>query len=109
MGSMNCQGHTKLTLSKQLYIQNFLQVNQIDILLCQETKIENDSFNLCESLTNNYTIVKNNAANEYGTSVLIKNDIQIKDVKFDTDGRVIIFNTENTTIVNVYTKAGTDA
>ena len=34
---------------------------------------------------------------------------QISDIKFYTEGRVIVLNTENTTIVYAYPKAGTDA
>ena len=44
IGSMNCHGQTKLNLAEQLYVQNFIKSNYIDILLCQETKIDNDTF-----------------------------------------------------------------
>ena len=106
---MSCQGQTKLTLSKQLYIQNFIRINFIDILLCQETRIENDTFKRCDYLQNNFTIINNNTENEYGTVSLIKNNIQVQDVAFDTKGRVIALNTGNITIINIYPKAGTDA
>ena len=91
---MNCHGQLKLNLSNQLFIQKFLFSNNIDILLCQETKIEEECFSQCNSLDNNYTIIKNNSRNDFGTSVIIKNNIQVNDVKFDTEGRVIVFNTE---------------
>ena len=63
----------------------------------------------CDIITNNYTILKNNSRNEYGTSVLVKNDIQIENFRFDTEGRVIVFNIDDMIIVNTYPKAGTDA
>ena len=33
--------------------------------------------------------------------MIVKNDIQIKDIRIDTEGRGIVFNTENATIVNM--------
>ena len=106
---MNCQGQTKLKLPKQLFIQNHLKTNIIDVLLCQETQVDNNIFNNCEFILNNYNIIKNNAENEYETLILIKNTIQVSDVAFDTEGRVIVLNSGNLTIINVYPKAGTDA
>lgn len=37
IATINWKGQTKLTLPKQLYIQDFILTNKIDILLCQET------------------------------------------------------------------------
>ena len=42
--TMNHQGQTKLLLAKQLFIQNFLKNNKIDVLLCQKTHVENETF-----------------------------------------------------------------
>ena len=44
IATMNCHGQTKFDLAKQLSIQSFLITNKIDILLCQETKIEESCF-----------------------------------------------------------------
>ena len=41
--------------------------------------------------------------------ILIKNSFQISNVAFDIEGRVIVLNSGNLTIINVYPKAGTDA
>merc|ERR1712126_10814 len=108
IATMNCHGQTKLDILKQLYIQNFLSSYKIDVLLCQETKIEDNTFNQCNFINSNYSIIKNNSNNPYGTSILVHNNIQIGDVKYDTAGRLIIFNTDNITIGNAYPKAGTD-
>ena len=64
---MNCHGQTKMMLAKQLFIQNHLKINKIDILLCQETYVDNETFNNCEYILSNHNIVKNNAKNEYST------------------------------------------
>lgn len=60
-------------------------------------------------IMNNYTILKNNSRNEYGTSILIKNYIQSENFRYDTEGRVIVLNFDDITIINTYPKAGTDA
>ena len=57
--TMNCQGQTKITLAKQLFIQNHVRNDNIDVLLCQETRVDNDTFNKCEFIQNNYNIVDN--------------------------------------------------
>ena len=64
---------------------------------------------MCEYVQNKYSIIKNNAENDYGTDILVKNTLQIQDVSFDTEGRVIMLNTGNISIINIYPKAGTDA
>ena len=70
--SLNCRGQTKLTLPKQLQIQDLLIRYNIDILMCQETAIDNETFELCEFIKSNYTLIQNNAVNEYGTSCLVR-------------------------------------
>ena len=94
---------------KQLYIQNFLLTNKIDVLLCQETKIDANTFDQCNFIKSSYNIIKNNAHNPYGTSILAHTNITIDEVKFDMERRIIIFNSDNITICNVYPKAGTDS
>ena len=46
--SLNCRGQTKFTLPKQLSIQDLLSRYNTDILMCQETAIDNETFKLCE-------------------------------------------------------------
>ena len=53
-------------------------------------------------MVKNYNIIRNNAKNEYGTSILIRNNIPINGITFDTESTIIKFNTEKTTVVNVY-------
>ena len=106
---MNCHGQTKLEVPKQLYIQNYLLTNNIDVLMCQETRIDDQTFEQCNFIRSNYNIIKNNAANSYGTSVLVHVKLSLGDVKYDTDGRIIIFNIDDITFCNVYPKAGTDS
>ena len=83
---MNCHGQTKLELPKQLYIQNYLLTNNVDILLCQETRLEEQTFEQCNFIKSNFNIIKNNADNSYGTSVLVHVNLKMSDVKYDTGG-----------------------
>ena len=106
---MNCYGQSKLEVPKLLYIQNFLLTNKMDVLLCQETKIDANTFDQCNFIKSNYNIIKNNSHNPYGTSILAHNNIPIDEVKFDREGRIIIFNSDNITFCNVYQKAGIDS
>ena len=101
IASMNCHGQTKLEVPKYLYIQN--------ILLCQETRIEDRTFEQCNFIRSNYNIIKNNAPNPYGTSVLAHVNLNIEEVKYDTEGRILISNIDEITFCNVYPKAGTDS
>ena len=64
IGSLNCQGQSKMTVSKQLWIQHLLRLYNFDILCCQETFLEDDTFINCDFVMNNFTIIRNNAQNE---------------------------------------------
>jgi len=108
IGSLNCYGQTKMTINKQLQIQNYIGQYNIDILLCQETFANSETFDNCPALKNNYNKIYNNSKNEYGTLVLVKNSIDISDIAMDTEGRIICFNSGDTTFMNVYPKSGTD-
>ena len=52
--------------------------------------------------------MKNNSQNNFGTAIFVRNTFEIGDVKFDTEGRIIILNIGEFTLGNVYAKAGTD-
>ena len=98
-----------MSLSKQLLIQDLLRVYKIDILACQEVSVNNDTFNNCDFISANYTLVSNNSHNEFGTLFLIKNNFPVNDIYMDTEGRAICINLGDFTIGNFYPIAGTDA
>ena len=108
IATINCQGQTKLSLSKQHQIEHFIKQNNIDILFCQETAVFEDTFKGCHFIEINYNVIHNNASNEYGTSIIVKNNIETNDIAMDTQGRIITFNSGSSTFVNVYPKSGTD-
>ena len=81
---LNILGQTGLNISKQNQIEEFLKKNNIDILNCQETNIEEDSFSQCPYIISNYYILQNNTLNKYGTAVLVKNCLNAENIKNDT-------------------------
>ena len=62
IGTLNCQGQTKIPLAKQLQIKKHLMLYNLDILLCQETYLDEEAFTKCDYVHNNYLIIRNNAA-----------------------------------------------
>ena len=107
--SINIRGQTKLTIQKQLQIQDMLKYYQCDIMHLQETDVDDDTFQSCSFIMNNFTVISNNSSTGYGTTSLVKNDLEVDNIKLDTSGRIIVFDIQNTTHVNVYLEAGTDS
>ena len=89
---MNTRGQTGLDLTKQAQIESFLKLHRIDILNCQETNVSEDTFSQNHFITSSYEILSNNAINKYGTSCLISNNFTPKNIKMDTEGRIIKFD-----------------
>ena len=107
--SMNIRGQTKLTLQKQLQIQDIIRFNGCDIIHLQETDIDENTFSSCFFISNNFTVISNNSPTGYGTTSLVKNDLVVENISFDTSGRIIVFDVHNITHCNVYLEAGSDS
>ena len=107
--SMNIWGQTNLTLQKQLQIEDLIKFYKSDVIHLQETDVDDNTFSACKFITNNYTVIVNNSPTGYGTTSLVRNDLEVENISFDTSGRVIVFDIQNTTHCNVYLEAGTDA
>ena len=105
---MNVHGQSGMNIAKQVQIENFLRTYRIDILNCQEINISSESFESCELINSSYNIIANNASNKYGTCCFVSNNLQPENIKFDTNGRIIVFNLENITFGNVYLPSGND-
>ena len=105
---MNIQRQTKLPLTKQLQIEDFVKHNKVDILHIQEIEICEESFCDCNFLSESFNILSNNSENGYGTASLIRADLEYTNVKFDTAGRAIVFDIGETSFGNFYAHSGTD-
>ena len=105
---MNIRGQTGLDTAKQVQIEQFLKSYNIDIINCQEINVDSESFQSCNFINSSYNIISNNASNKYGTCSLVTSTLQLENIKFDTNGRVIIFDIGNITFGNVYLPSGND-
>ena len=105
---LNIHGQSKLSLSKQHQIEDFVKSENVDVLHCQEINVNEDSFKQCRYLNSQFNLIPNNALNEYGTACFVKTDFEVSNLKCDTEGRAIIFSIGDLTLGNVYLKSGTD-
>ena len=106
---LNTYGQTKFTLEKQLQLESLIQLYSCDIVHLQETQIDSSSFEHCTFIKSNYNVLSNNSLSGYGTASLVQNSLQVCNEKFDANGRVFVFDIENTTFCNVYLDASTDS
>ena len=89
---LNIRGQTGLPVVKQLQIEDFIMYNKFDVVHLQEVFINDDSFSTCDFLSTNYNILPNNGPNKYSTASLVKSELTVDNVWYDTAGRVILFN-----------------
>ena len=61
VATMNIQGQSGLSDIKQIQIQDFVSYNNIDVLHCQEIEINSKSFENCDYINANYSIIQNNS------------------------------------------------
>ena len=106
---LNIKGQTRLTLAKQLMIQDMIKFYRCDIIHLQEADIDENCFSACDLIRNDFFIIPNNSPSGYGTASLVRNEYAIENIRFDTHGRVIMFNIDNVTFGNIYLEAGTDS
>ena len=105
---INTYGQTKFTVQKQLQIENAARKYKSDIIHLQESHLDAQSFEHCSFLKSNFSVLINNSPTGYGTATLVQNDLKVENEMYDTNGRLIFFDIENTTFGNVYLEAGTD-
>ena len=108
IGILNICGQTGLIESKQERIECFILKHQLDILHLQECHISEDTFSKCAVISSSYNIVNNISSTKYGTASLVKNDLNVENVQFDSNGRVIVFDVCDMTVGNIYLPSGTD-
>ena len=84
-------------------------MRKIDILHMQECRVTSETFQKCDFIKANFQIFANNSESEYGTCSLVKNNIEVKNVKIIPGGRIIAFDIDDTTLFNIYLPSGTAA
>ena len=108
VGYLNLRAQTGFGITKQAQVEHFVKHHMFDILHLQEAQILEDSFETCDFITSNYTILTNNARNPYGTASLVAISLEPVNIKCDTQGRVIVFDIGDVTFGNVYLPSGND-
>ena len=105
--SLNLRGQTKMQLSKLLQIEELLKATKPAIIFFQESHFHNNSFENCPFINSNYNLLINNSPTGYGTSSLVNNSLQVDNVKALPGGRILYFEIDKTSFVNVYLPSGT--
>ena len=108
VGYINLRAQSGFGSPKQAQVEHFVKLEKFDILHLQEAQILEDTFENCDYITSNYSIITNNARNPYGTASLVANSLEPVNIKLDTQGRVIVFDIGEVTFANVYLPSGND-
>ena len=107
IATLNIQGQSGFSETKQKQIEHLIQYHQIDIIHCQEIEITSSTFKSCKYISSNYNIIENNSpVNKYGTATLVRNNLIVENIKCDTNGRAIVFTVGNVTFSNFYLPSG---
>ena len=106
--TVNCQEQSKFSTQKQLFLQDFVNSNSLNVVFLQESNISKNTFKSCNFKRNNFSLIVNNAVNEYGTAMMIKNTMDVSNVNFDSVGRLTPLDCNNITLCNTYLMSGTD-
>ena len=109
IGYLNLRAQTGFGTTKQAQVEHFVKQHMFDILHLQEAQILEDTFDSCDYITSNYSILTNNARNPYGTASLVAISLEPRNIKLDTQGRVIVFDISDVTFANVYLPSGNDS
>ena len=106
---INVRGQSSLNESKQKQIEAFAKYNNCDIVHLQEAQIEEETFSNCEFITSSYNIIPNNPPSKYGTASLVRSELTVENLRFDSEGRVIVFDIGDFSTANIYLHSGTDS
>ena len=107
LGFINIHQQSGLDIAKQTMIEDLMIEYNIDIANLSEIHVDDDTFSDCNYINSSFSIVVNNAENRYGTASIVKNNLPLSNIKFDNDGRAIVFDIcDSLTIWNTYLSSG---
>ena len=107
VATLNLRGQTKMHLSKLLQLEELLKTIKPAVIFFQESQLQNNSFENCPFINCNYQLLINNSPTGYGTGALINNSLKVDNVKALPGGRILYFEIQKTSFVNVYLPSGT--
>ena len=106
---LNIQGQLKFTQARKDQIEHVIKSNQLDVLHLQETNICDGEFDLCHHISNNFQIIAQNNESGFGVCSLIHKRFVIENLFLHPSGRILCFDIEDLTLVNVYLPSGSEA
>ena len=107
VATLNLRGQTKMNLSKLLQLEELLQSLKPAVIFFQESHFQDKTFENCPFINSNFQLLINNSPTGYGTSALVNNSLKIENVKALPGGRILYFEINKTSFVNVYLPSGT--
>ena len=107
VATLNLRGQTKMPLPKLLQLEELLKTIKPAIIFFQESQLQNNTFENCPFINCNYQLLINNSPTGYGTGALINNSLKVDNVKALPGGRILYFEIQKTSFVNVYLPSGT--
>ena len=109
-GFINLWGQKSFKTEHAKILEDWIIRSNLDIVMCQEAHIIDESFSNCTYINKNYTVIINNLLTKYGTCCLVSNSLEIENIRYDNGGRVIIFDIPDLQLTagNVYLPCGMD-
>ena len=107
VATLNLRGQTKMNLTKLLQLEELLKSLKVAVIFFQESHIQDTTFENCPFIRSNFQLLINNSSTGYGTSALVNNSLKIENVKALPGGRILYFEINKTSFVNVYLPSGT--
>lgn len=86
---------------KRQILYNFFLQNHLDIVCLQEI-----TFNDCPILTQHYDMHTNLGPRKHGTAILVRQNLHIKNVLIEPEGRLISLETQGITYTCIYAPSG---
>ena len=106
---LNIQGQLKFTQARKDQIEHIIKVFHLDILHLQETNISDGEFDLCHHISTNFQIIAQNNESGFGVCSIIHKRFVIENLFLHPSGRIICFDIEDLTLVNLYMPSGAEA
>ena len=92
MGFINLWGQKGFKKELPKMLEDWIRNTNLNIAICQEAHITDETFENCSFINENYSIIMNNSLTKYGTCCLVSNSLEVENIRMDNAGRVITFD-----------------
>lgn len=87
---------------KKSLLKDFIWNNDLDIIFIQELSFENFAF------LNSHTAIVNISADNKGTGILLRNNLQYSDIILNENGRISSVCVDSINFINIYAHSGSN-